>query len=215
MFRADEVRVRRARVDDLPAMQAMQVRALRTLGATRLDPSEIEAALTVLLAMQIARIAAGTCWLAEAANGRVVAGAAYVPQAEDPVIDLLVAPPVPLPACHGLAARVCGICVEPDRRRRGLGHLMVRVAQAQMVRAGFGIAEVLTTPSTEPLWLSAGFAGIGDHVLTLPSGPPLSVRRMVRLLERHGWAARVTQETCEITFSGRATQPRNIPRLLP
>ena len=68
-----EVRTRRAEIEDLPALQAMQVRAVSTLCASRLAREEIDATLSFMLAVEVARVAAGTAWLAETTAGRIVA----------------------------------------------------------------------------------------------------------------------------------------------
>jgi hypothetical protein len=162
----------------------MQVRAVRTLCARSLAPGEIDATLAFMLAVEVARVAAGTAWLAETPAGRVVAGTAFVPQGEDILVGLLAKPLSPLPAHYGLAARLCGTCVDPDFARRGLARLMIRTAEADMASAGFGVAEVLTTLDAEPLWLAAGFVAIEDHSVLLPAcaAAALALRRLARPL---------------------------------
>lgn len=179
-----EVRTRRAEIEDLPALQAMQVRAVRTLCASRLAREEIDATLAFMLAVEVARVAAGTAWLAETTAGRIVAGTAYVPLAEDVLAGLLARPLSPLPAHYGPAARLCGTCVDPDFARRGLARLMIRTAEADMASAGLGVAEVLTTLDAEGLWLAAGFVAIEDHSVLLPgcAAAALPLRRLARPL---------------------------------
>jgi hypothetical protein len=80
----------------------MQVRAVRTLCARSLALEEIDATLAFMLAVEVARVAAGTAWLAETAAGRVIAGTAFVPQGEDVLAGLLARP---LSRCRHTTAR--------------------------------------------------------------------------------------------------------------
>ena len=184
----EPVRVRRAHMDDLPVLQALQARSLRVACSA---PETLGPLLGLALACQTGRVVGDTAWLAETADeGRIVAAVGYVPPEEDLTPSLLAEAEETAPvaaggdaALTGRAGRICGLCVDPGFAGRGLERRMIAQAEAEMRAAGFAVAEVLVLPDAEPLWRSAGFHAAGDRVLVLPfCGLRVPVRRMTKRL---------------------------------
>jgi GNAT superfamily N-acetyltransferase len=82
-------------------------------------------------------------------------------------------------------ARIRAFFVEPTMARRGLGRLLMEHCEAEALRAGFRMLELVSTLPGEPLYLASGFNIVERFDLRLPGKVDVPVTRMNRFIGTH------------------------------
>lgn len=162
-------RLRRATLDDVPALQALIARSARGLSAGYYTPAQVESAVRHVFGADTQLVRDGTYFVVEA-DGALVAGGGWsrrltlyggdqAKQGDDPALD---------PARD--AARIRAFFVDPAWARRGLGRLLFEECRRAAAAAGFSALELLATLPGEPLYAALGFTVRERVVVTLPDG---------------------------------------------
>jgi GNAT superfamily N-acetyltransferase len=171
------VRLRLARPDDVPALEALIARSARARSAPYYTPEQTEAAVRHVFGVDTLLIADQTYFILDE-DGRPVAcggwsrrrtlyGSDRAKSGPDPVLDPATEP-----------ARLRAFFVDPDAARRGLGRRLVDECVRAARAAGFRAIELVATLPGEPLYLACGFAVIERFDLELPDGVSLPLARM-------------------------------------
>ncbi len=171
------VRLRLARPDDVPGLQALIARSARGLSSPYYTAEQTDAAVRHVFGVDSQLIADQTYFVLEE-DGRPVAcggwsrrrtlyGSDRAKSGPDLVLDPAVDP-----------ARIRAFFVDPDAARRGLGRRLVDECVRAARAAGFLAIELVATLPGEPLYLACGFAVIERFDLELPDGIRLPVARM-------------------------------------
>jgi GNAT superfamily N-acetyltransferase len=171
------VRLRLARPEDVPALEALIARSARGLSAPHYTARQTEAAVRHVFGVDSQLITDGTYFVLEE-EGRPVAcggwsrrrtlyGSDRAKSGQDPVLDPAVDP-----------ARIRAFFVDPGAARKGLGRRLVDECVRAAREAGFRAIELVATLPGEPLYLACGFAVIERFDLDLPDGVRLPVSRM-------------------------------------
>ncbi len=177
----DAITIRTARPEDLAAIAAMQRRSLLALAVGDYAPDTVEAMAAHLPTLNPALAAAGTLLVAEA-GGRVLGSAGWSRRPIDDSIALDRAPS-PFPPALDPVGTVRSVFVDPCMARRGLGRRLMAGIEAAMIASGFVTAELLGTLPAERLYRALGYTALAQHVLRLPGGQRVRLRRMARRLE--------------------------------
>lgn len=149
-----EVRVRRGRPDEAPALTALARRAKASWGY----PDAWLAQWDDELAFTPAYIASEHVWVAEA-DGRIAGVLALETRDEGWTIDRL--------------------WVDPDAQGAGIGRLLVAEALAHARREPRGDIDVLSDPFAEPFYLKLGAARAGEVAAPMPGAPDRTLPRLV------------------------------------
>ncbi|MBL8719779.1 MAG: GNAT family N-acetyltransferase [Myxococcales bacterium] len=72
--------------------------------------------------------------------------------------------------------------VRPAAAGRGLGRVLLRHVEAQIVRASFHEAYLVATKSGRAFYERAGYVALGEHEVWLPEGTGFGVTFMRRRL---------------------------------
>ena len=169
MTRDATPRVRRATLDDVPALQALIARSARGLSDGFYTPAQVESAVRHLFGVDTQLVHDGTYFVVEA-GGALVAGGGWSRRrtlyggdqskhGEDAALD---------PARD--AARIRAFFVDPAWARRGLGRLLFEECRGAAAAAGFTRLELLATLPGEPLYAALGFTVTERVVVTLADG---------------------------------------------
>jgi GNAT superfamily N-acetyltransferase len=171
------VRLRLARPDDVPALEALITRSARGLSVPYYTARQTEAAVRHVFGVDTRLVADRTYFVLEE-NGRLLAcggwsrrrtlyGSDRAKSGPDPILDPETEP-----------ARLRAFFVDPGAARRGLGRRLVDECLRAARAAGFRAIELVATLPGEPLYLACGFAAVERFDLELPDGVRLPVARM-------------------------------------
>jgi N-acetylglutamate synthase-like GNAT family acetyltransferase len=174
--------LRRAKPEDIAALQDLIARSGRELSARFYTPEQAEALTVHVFGVDSQLIADGTYFVIEE-DGRLVAcggwskrrtlfGGDQTKSGADPLLDPAAEP-----------ARIRAFFVEPALARRGLGRRLLEECFAQARSAGFRELELVSTLPGEPLYAAFGFAVTSRFELDLPGGTRVPVAHMRRELE--------------------------------
>jgi GNAT superfamily N-acetyltransferase len=164
------LRTRPAMLSDLPKLEALISQSMHVLAGRDYSGEQIESALLYLMGVDKRLIDDGTYLVAEL-DGEIIAsggwskrqslygrGDAYMPD------DACLLRP-------GFdAARLRALFVHPNWARRGLGRLLVHVAEYGARDHGFRSMELLSTRTGVALYESLGYRAIKPVDITLPDG---------------------------------------------
>jgi len=174
-------RLRLAEARDVPALEALIALSARALQAATYAPSQIEAALGSVFAVDTRLIADRTYYVAqrdEAIVGcggwsrrRTLFGGHGTGAAGDD--DTL------LDASRD-AARIRAFFVHPAHARQGIGRELLATCERAAVAAGFRRLELVATLAGEPLYAAFGFRAVERYEVRLPDGSALPVVRMLK-----------------------------------
>ena len=173
--------LRLARMEDIPALEALIPLSVRTLQAPYYSAAQMEAAFGAIFGVDRQLIADGTYFVAED-DGRIVAcggwskrkslfGGDSARGGEDPMLDPSREP-----------ARVRAFFVHPDWARRGIGKSILASCESAIVTAGFPVAELVATLAGEPLYLAGGYRETERYEVPMGGGLSLLVVRMRKQL---------------------------------
>lgn len=145
-----------------------ELRALMTLAIARnqdafLSPAQV-AASAMVMGLDTQLIADRTYYLVEQ-DGRIAGcggwsfrATTYGGDASAIARDAALLDPARDPA------RIRAMYTHPDFTRRGIGRIVLAACEAAAREAGFGSAVLMATLSGEPLYRSAGYRPVRDHV---------------------------------------------------
>jgi GNAT superfamily N-acetyltransferase len=163
----DPVRIRKATLADVPAIQSLIATSARTLGAGDYTAGQIEAALLGVWGVDTEIIRDETYFVGEADDELVLCGGwsrratlfggdAY-DQRESRLLD---------PRTE--AARIRAFFVHPSWARRGLGSRLLALCEREAAAAGFVAAELVATLPGERLYARHGYVATGRRSDALP-----------------------------------------------
>jgi N-acetylglutamate synthase-like GNAT family acetyltransferase len=174
-------RLRRARRDDVGALQRLIEDSVRQLGASWYSLEQIASALRFMFGVDTQLIDDGTYYVVQEAD-RVVAAGGWSGRrtlfggdqwkhGADAPLD---------PATD--AARVRAFFVDPGSARRGLGRMLFDQCLGDARAAGFRRLELMATLPGEPLYRALGFEPDEQVKLALPDGVEVPLVRMSRTI---------------------------------
>lgn len=175
----DAFRLRRARRDDVGALQRLIEHSVRQLGAAWYSSEQIASALRFMFGVDTQLIDDGTYYVVQDAD-RIVAGGGWSgrrtlfggdqwKEGADAPLD---------PATD--AARIRAFFVDPASARRGLGRMLFDQCLTDARIAGFQRLELMATLPGEPLYRALGFEAEAQVSLALPDGVEVPLVRMSR-----------------------------------
>ncbi len=175
-------RLRLARPEDLPGLNALIPASVRALSAGHYSPAQIESALKYVFGPDTQLIADGTYFVAESEGAlvgcggwsrrRTLYGGDQRKTGADPLLD---------PAAD--AARIRAFFVRPDWARRGVASQIMAACADAARAAGFARLELMATLPGEPLYRAFGFAAVERAETLLPDGVRIPFVRMARGLD--------------------------------
>ena len=182
MYSADNAfQLRRARREDVGALQRLIDRSVRQLGSAWYTSGQIASALRFIFGVDTQLIDDGTYYVVQGADGIVAAGGwsgrrtlfggdqwkhgADAPL--DPATD---------------AGRIRAFFVDPASARRGLGRMLFDQCLTDARAAGFQRLELMATLPGEPLYRALGFEADENVSLALPDGVAVPLVRMSRAI---------------------------------
>jgi N-acetylglutamate synthase-like GNAT family acetyltransferase len=173
------IQIRRATVDDIPALHKLIDASVRVLQARDYSPAQIEGALGTVFGVDTRLIEDGTYFVAEAggvlagcggwSRRKTLFGADRGAGREDTLLD---------PA-HD-AARIRAFFVHPEWSRRGIGSLLLETCEQDAARAGFQRFELGATAAGERLYGMRGYVAVDRLETPLGNGESLTVIRMTK-----------------------------------
>lgn len=172
------VRLRRARMEDLPVLTGLIRRAVCELNAADYSLEQIESALRHGYGADNPRlILECTYYVAEIGDEIVGSGGwsrlkAISPADEADEADLI--DPAEEPA------KIRAFFVHPAYARRGIATRLLRASEKSARQAGFRQLELMATRTGEPVYTRFGFEMVERLDLTLPDGVVFPVARMVK-----------------------------------
>ena len=178
-----KMRVRLAKIEDIPALQELIPESVRELSALYYSSSQIESALTHIFGVDSQLILDGTYFVAEAEEQIVACGGWSKretlfggDQSKKSGIDGLLDPGED-------AARIRAFYVHPKWSRRGIGTRIIRCCEDAARQAGFLKIELVATLPGEPLYSAIGYRIIEPTEIRTPDGESLPAFRMEKDLE--------------------------------
>lgn len=169
--------VRRARHDDIAAIEQLIERSVRALSVAYYEPAQVESALTYMFGVDSQLIDDGTYHVVEAGGAiaaaggwsrrRTLFGGDQWKHGADELLDATREP-----------ARIRAFFVDPAWARRGLGRALFEVCLEEARLAGFRRLELMATLPGEPLYGALGFSANERVELALPDGVGVPLVRM-------------------------------------
>lgn len=172
---------RLATEDDIPAIAALMERAIDALQRDFLSPEEV-AASRLSMGLDTQLIADGTYFVIES-DGQLAGCGGWSRRAtlyggnhsaalrDDRLLDPTTEP-----------ARIRAMYTDPAFVRRGVGRLILSLAETAAREAGFARAEMMATLAGEPLYLACGYAPIERVQKMSAEGAPVPGVRMGKSL---------------------------------
>jgi GNAT superfamily N-acetyltransferase len=182
-----EVRIRAATLEDVAGLDALIEASVRGLQAGDYAPPVIEGALVHALGLDRQLIEDGTYFVAEAADGTMVACGGWSWRQKLCGSDHLPGESVGCGGTGGSAAdgpyaKIRAIFVHPLWARRGLGSMILKHVESEAEAAGFRMLEMGSTLTGVPLYALRGYRETERMGIALPNGETLAVVRMVKSL---------------------------------
>ena len=174
---SDGMRTRLAEVADLPIVDAIAARSVRTFHVGFYEDALIEEAVRDVYGADWQLVRDGTYFVVEV-DGAVVGGGGWslreaIGGARGPDAS---ASPLLDPAYD--AARIRAFYVDPAHARRGVAASLLRASEYAALAAGFGSAELTATLASEAAWTALGYRAIADYEMRIPSGSILRQKLM-------------------------------------
>lgn len=163
-----------ARIEDVPALEALMARAIAELQRGFLDEATIEASRAVM-GLDSQLIADGTYFAVEL-DGRIVGCGGWSRRATLYGGDHSAGRDAALLNPAREPARVRAMYTDPDFARRGVGRAILQACEAAAAAEGFTRLELAATLAGEPLYRACGFEPIERFVDTRPGRPVPLVR---------------------------------------
>lgn len=178
-------RIRLARREDMPAIEAMHFLSVQALNTRDYTADQIEAFISHLGTYDPSLIDDETYFVAEE-EGRIVASGGWslrTPQFEKGTEDAGNGPG--MGQGMGLSpnsAKIRSIFVHPQHIRRGLATRLVQLSEEQAVMAGCRILELWATLTGVPLYCALGYEEVGRIAFAAPEVQPLLSVHMAKLI---------------------------------
>ena len=179
----EKIRIRRARMEEIPALRELIEKSVRGLQAEDYTPAQIEGALATVFGVDTQLIEDGTYLVAEAspAGGgetvyagcggwskrKTLYGSDHWTGREDALLD---------PAND--AAKIRAFFIHPDWARRGVGSQLLHACEEAAKAAGFRRFEMGATLTGVPMYAARGYMEREKIEVPLPNGLSLTVVRM-------------------------------------
>ena len=185
------IEIRRARIDDVPALRALMDASVRALSVGYLTPEQVDAELRLVISPDTQLIADGTYYVAVAPDGTVAGaggwsrrralhgGDAYKQHLAHADADALL-DPVTEPA------RIRAMFTHPGWVRRGIARRLFETARAAAAAAGFRRLILTATLPGVPLYEALGFRMVRRYEDLLPDGSTVPVVEMTRPIDAIG-----------------------------
>lgn len=176
-----EFNLRKATPEDMDKIRALIDASVRGLQAEDYSPRQIEASLKTVFTIDSQLIADGTYYVALAEDGEIAGcggwskrktlygGDAQMERIEPELLN---------PATD--AAKVRAIFVHPKFARKGLGSLILRIAEEAAVDAGFRRFEMGSTLTGVTLYALKGYREVDRVQVPVGAGEEIEVVRMVK-----------------------------------
>ena len=180
-----EIVLRRARRDDIPAIDAMHFLSVQALSADDYTPAEIEAILGHFGTYDPTLIDDGTYFVL-AHEGRVVGSGGWsrrLPHGGTPqqAVGSGAGKAGPF-SLSPSSAKIRSIFVHPKYARLGLGSLLVRNAETEAAAAGHQLLELWATLTGVPLYLRLGYQDLGRLSIPCANGTVITMVHMAKLV---------------------------------
>lgn len=167
---------------DVPAFEALIPLSTRELQSAYYSPTQIDAALGTVFAVDRQLIADGTYFVVEDAGVIVGCGGWSKRKtlfggdqgrhsSEDALLDPEHEP-----------ARVRAFFVHPRWARRGIGMQLLRECERAATASAFGALELVATLAGVPLYAAGGFRTVEQFEISLANGGRMAVVRMNKVL---------------------------------
>jgi GNAT superfamily N-acetyltransferase len=180
-----EIALRRARRDDIPAIDAMHALSVEALGAADYTAAEIALFLWHLGTYDPTLIDDGTYFVLEH-DGCVVGSGGWsdrLPHTEIPAPTPGAGKPKVEPySLSPHSAKIRSIFVHPGYARLGLGSRLVRHAEAEAVAGGYRLLELWSSLTGLPLYRKLGYLDIAPMAIPCASGAVLPAVHMAKLV---------------------------------
>ena len=174
-------RLRRARLSEVPSLNALIATSATELSRGYYTPAQTESLVTHVFGVDTQLIADETYYVVEI-DGRLAAcggwsgrrtlfGGDQAKDSSDPALD---------PASE--AARVRAFFVHPSYARQGLGRELLLHCETEIRAAGFRRAELMATLPGVPLYRALGYEALEPVTHALPDGQVAEFVRMGRAL---------------------------------
>jgi N-acetylglutamate synthase-like GNAT family acetyltransferase len=184
-FSPQDFRLRVAREEDVPALEALIELSVRELLSRHYSSAQLEVALGPVFGVDSQLIRDGTYFIVEHgadivgcggwSKRRAVYGGDRGREGEDAELD---------PFCD--AARVRAFFVHPQWERRGIGRRLLAASEQAIRAAGFTRIELCATLAGEPLYATSGYRVTERYDAPMPGGLTIAVVRMAKELHRVG-----------------------------
>ena len=174
-------RLRLATTDDVPALEALIDRSVRSLSAPVYTPAQIAGALAHIFGVDTQLLADRTYYVIDAGDELVAAGGWSARQTlfgGDQMksdTDLTIDPST-------MPARIRAFFVRPDWARRGLARRLYDACETAARERGFHRFELMATLPGVPLYRALGFTELEAVDVPMPGGLTLPCIRMGRTL---------------------------------
>jgi GNAT superfamily N-acetyltransferase len=177
---------RLALTTDVPDLEALMMAAIRTLVGAYLDAARVEASLEVM-GLDTQLIDDGTYFVIED-GGRIVGCGGWSRRATMFGGDhhhahgrsMRLLDPATEPA------RIRAMYTHPDFARRGIGRLVLALAEAAAAREGFRSLELVATVAGEPLYAACGFTVVERLEVSTSKGVGVPCARMSKHIQHQG-----------------------------
>jgi GNAT superfamily N-acetyltransferase len=170
--------IRLAAMEDVPVLQGLIVKSVRSLSLPYYNAREIDSALMHVFGVDRQLINDATYFVAEM-EGQIVGCGGWSKrrtlfggdQAQSVRIDELLDP-------EADAARVRAFFVHPNWSRRGIGRQILKACEEAASESGFTRLELAATLPGEPFYSALGYSIIEPFDIPLPDNQSLPVIRM-------------------------------------
>jgi GNAT superfamily N-acetyltransferase len=181
---APDITLRRARRDDIPAIDAMHALSVQALGAADYTADEIDAFLHSLGTYDPALIDDGTYFVMEH-DGQMVASGGWsrrLPHASLPAGSADAARRARPFSLSPHSGKIRSIFVHPGYARLGLGSRLVRHAEAEAAAVGHRLLEIWSSLTGVPLYRRLGYQDIAPMVIPCANGGGVPAVHMAKLV---------------------------------
>ncbi|MDZ4802186.1 MAG: GNAT family N-acetyltransferase [Bryobacteraceae bacterium] len=178
---SDNLRLRLAQAEDIPALTELVERSARALQKGDYTQRQIDGALGTVYGIDPRLIADRTYYMVEtpepaiavACGGwsrrRTAFGSGNSPVKDDALLDPATDP-----------ARIRGFFIHPSFARQGLGTTILQACESAALAAGFHRFELTATLTGVALYARHGYQPVLPYALDLPNGETLPVLRMAK-----------------------------------
>lgn len=160
--------VRQARMDDVPALEALVADSMRGLGAPHYSPEQIESALQHLIGIDTQLIEDGTYYVVETDDGEIAGAGGWSCRSKLYGAGHAEKQPSTLSDAPIRVAVIRAFFVHPNWARRGVGTRLLRTCEMVTRRAGYHRLELAATLAGLPLYLKCGFVPAEELAIDMP-----------------------------------------------